>query len=109
MSPPLHQYLFKHNSYISLITFFSRFHRDVNGPGLPQWNEYDIIKGHYINLDINITTGQHLYEDRIKFWLNDVPTILSDTSASYSISYGHAIQLLLLCVVLLLTNQVVLL
>jgi hypothetical protein len=52
---------------------FSRFYSDVNGPGLPQWNEYDIIKGHYINLDINITTGQHLYENRIKFWLNDVP------------------------------------
>jgi|JYMV01.1.fsa_nt_gi hypothetical protein len=88
---------------------FSRFYSDVNGPGLPQWNEYDIIKGHYINLDINITTGQHLYENRIKFWLNDVPTILSDTSASCSISYGQVIQLLLLCIVLLLTNQVVLL
>jgi hypothetical protein len=42
---------------------------------LPRWNQYDISNGHYIDIDVNITTGNHLYDDRVKFWLTDVPSI----------------------------------
>ena len=51
--------------------------RNVNGPGLPLWNEYDLTHGHYINLDVNITTGEHLYKDRIDFWLSEIPKIIN--------------------------------
>ncbi|CAG2245119.1 CES2 [Mytilus edulis] len=57
---------------------------DVNGEDLPKWEEYDTTNERYINLDINITTGQHMFKDRVDFWLNDIPRILNPSSSSSS-------------------------
>ena len=57
----------------------------MNGDGLSLWNEYDREDEYYINFDVPITTGQHLYKDRVKFWLTDIPAILQQTSAGRSI------------------------
>jgi len=55
----------------------------MNAAGLPQWNEYDTTNEHYINFDVPITTGQHLFKERSKFWLSDIPDILQgDTSTA---------------------------
>ena len=69
----------------SMLTLYECFFRNVNEEGLPIWNQYDISNGHYINIDINITTGNHLYDDRVKFWLTDVPEI-QRTSGSTSVA-----------------------
>lgn len=57
---------------MSLICFPS----DVNEEGLPQWKEYDILNEYYINLDVEITSSQHLYKDRVNFWLKEIPAML---------------------------------
>jgi carboxylesterase 1 len=31
----------------------------------------------YLNLDVNISTGSKLYDERMQFWLNDIPVLLS--------------------------------
>ncbi|CAC5415610.1 Putative inactive carboxylesterase 4 [Mytilus coruscus] len=63
---------------IKLMKYWTNFAKtgDVNEQGLPQWNEYDILNEYYINLDVEITSGQHLYEDRVYFWLKEIPAIL---------------------------------
>lgn len=48
----------------------------MNEEGLPQWKEYDILNEYYINLDVEITSSQHLYEDRVNFWLKEIPAML---------------------------------
>ncbi|XP_071129545.1 carboxylesterase 5A-like [Mytilus edulis] len=68
------------NKFIKYWTNFAKT-GDVNDADLPMWIEYDAIKAHYINLDANITTGQHLFQDRVKFWLNDIQQIHNPTSS----------------------------
>lgn len=65
---------------VEVLIILSYF-RDVNDADLPMWKEYDAIKAHYINLDANITAGQHLFQDRVKFWLNDIQKIHNPTSS----------------------------
>ncbi|CAG2236104.1 Esterase CM06B1,Putative inactive carboxylesterase 4,Crystal protein [Mytilus edulis] len=62
----------------SFMKYWTNFAKtgDVNEEGLPQWNEYDILNEYYINLDVEITSGQHLYEDRVNFWLKEIPAML---------------------------------
>ncbi|CAC5371882.1 CEL [Mytilus coruscus] len=72
------------------------FDRNVNGPDLPQWEEYDKINGHFINLDTNISSGQHLHGNRMNFWLEDIPYLLQDrTSAALNNNYKYPVLITL--------------
>ncbi|CAC5415612.1 CES3_5 [Mytilus coruscus] len=69
---------------LKLLRYWTNFAKtgDVNGVELPKWEEYDTTNEHYINLNINVTTGQHMFEDRVDFWLNDIPRILNPSSST---------------------------
>ncbi|XP_052071451.1 carboxylesterase 5A-like [Mytilus californianus] len=69
---------------LNLLRYWTNFAKtgDVNGVDLPKWEEYDTTNEHYINLNINITTGQHMFEDRVDFWLNEIPRILNPSSST---------------------------
>ncbi|VDI20420.1 Hypothetical predicted protein [Mytilus galloprovincialis] len=71
---------------MNLLKYWTNFAKtgDVNGEDLPKWEEYDTTNERYINLDINITTGQHMFKDRVDFWLNDIPKIFNPSSSSSS-------------------------
>ncbi|CAC5415630.1 CES3_5 [Mytilus coruscus] len=76
-------------------TNFAKF-GNVNGPDLPQWEEYDKINGHFINLDTNISSGQHLHGNRMNFWLEDIPYLLQDrTSAALNNNYKYPVLITL--------------
>ncbi|CAG2251342.1 Putative inactive carboxylesterase 4 [Mytilus edulis] len=68
----------------NLMKYWTNFAKtgDVNGVNLPKWEEYDTTTEHYINFDINITTGQQMLKDRVDFWLNDIPSILNPASST---------------------------
>ncbi|VDI20419.1 Hypothetical predicted protein [Mytilus galloprovincialis] len=69
---------------MKLLKYWTNFAKtgDVNGVNLPKWEQYDTTTEHYINLDINITTDQHIFKDRVDFWLNDIPRILNPSSST---------------------------
>ncbi|CAC5415611.1 CES3_5 [Mytilus coruscus] len=69
---------------LNLLRYWTNFAKtgDVNGVDLPKWEEYDTTNEHYINLNINITTGQYMFEDRVDFWMNDIPIILNPSSST---------------------------
>ncbi|XP_052071450.1 acetylcholinesterase-like [Mytilus californianus] len=69
---------------LKLLRYWTNFAKtgDVNGEELPKWEEYDATNEHYINLNINVTTGQHMFEDRVDFWLNDIPRVLNPSSST---------------------------
>jgi hypothetical protein len=48
----------------------------VNGPELTNWPQYNIANKTYAALDVNVTIETNLYEDRMDFWLNDIPKLL---------------------------------
>lgn len=74
--------------------------RNMNAAGLPRWNEYDTTNEHYMNFDVPITTGQHLYKDRSKFWLSDIPAILQgDTSTASRVQTEQIIQMSVYCII----------
>ncbi|XP_076076162.1 carboxylesterase 5A-like [Mytilus galloprovincialis] len=77
-----------------LMKYWTNFAKsgNVNGPDLPHWKEFDKEKGHFINLDTNITSGQHLHGNRMNFWLDDIPILLQDgTSAALNIDYKYSV------------------
>lgn len=72
----------------------------MNVDGLPTWNEYDTTNEHYINFDVPIKTGQHLFKDRSKFWLSHIPEILQgDTSTASRHQSEQIIQLSVYCLI----------
>ena len=67
--------------YIYVLFFY--LYRDVNGPGLPVWKEYDKKHEFYIMLNHNITLLEKLYEDRMKFWITDVQVIVGSIATHH--------------------------
>lgn len=50
--------------------------RDPNGDGLPLWPVYDQNE-QYLMLDLNISVGQRLKDQRVEFWTDTLPLIMS--------------------------------
>lgn len=48
----------------------------MNGPELTNWPQYNITSKKYAGLDVDVTIETNLYEDRMDFWLNDIPKLL---------------------------------
>lgn len=72
-------------NFIKYLTNFAKTGH-MNVTDLPQWKEYDTTNEHYLNFDLNITPGQHLYKDRVDFWLNYIPGILKGETMSSACS-----------------------
>ncbi|XP_071128565.1 fatty acyl-CoA hydrolase precursor, medium chain-like [Mytilus edulis] len=74
------------NYSVTMIKYWSNFAKtgDTNGDGLPVWKQYDLVTRSYIVLDVNVTTQQNLYKDRIDFWLQTIPNILNATKTTTS-------------------------
>uniref|UniRef100_A0A8C6S290 Carboxylic ester hydrolase n=1 Tax=Nannospalax galili TaxID=1026970 RepID=A0A8C6S290_NANGA len=64
-----------------MMKYWANFARsgDPNGDGLPVWPVYDQSEK-YLMLDLNITVGQKLKEQRVEFWTDTLP-IMSTSEA----------------------------
>ncbi|XP_052071189.1 carboxylesterase 5A-like [Mytilus californianus] len=58
----------------TLMKYWSNFAKtgDVNSAGLPRWPTYNLITKQYALLDVNVTTKNNLYQDRVDFWLTQL-------------------------------------
>ncbi|KAJ8317502.1 LOW QUALITY PROTEIN: hypothetical protein KUTeg_005406 [Tegillarca granosa] len=84
-----YQFIFTHKPSFTILKTLPKwmkgaYHGNPNGittkehpNDLPLWKEFDIKNENYINFNTNVTIGKHLYQDRMKFWLETVPSILS--------------------------------
>jgi carboxylesterase 3/5 len=61
--------------------------RDPNGADLPPWPVYDENE-QYLELDVNISTGRRLKDQRVEFWTDTLPLILSASKALLSPTFS---------------------
>ena len=57
-----------------------KYYRDVNSRGLTYWPEYDTTNKSYAVLEEDVIVKQNLYKDRVEFWLETVPHLLTQTT-----------------------------
>ncbi|XP_033763981.1 acetylcholinesterase-like [Pecten maximus] len=62
----------------TMLKYWTNFAKTGNpsADDVPRWDNYDVTRQNYVNLDINITQGQHLYESRVDIWLKKLPKFL---------------------------------
>ncbi|OWF36526.1 Carboxylesterase 4A [Mizuhopecten yessoensis] len=67
-----------------MASYWTNFAKHGNpniGLPVPDWPEFDENTRRFINLDTDITTGTDLLGDRIRFWTDEIPRILSDSDS----------------------------
>ncbi|XP_051025071.1 carboxylesterase 5A [Acomys russatus] len=68
-----------------MMKYWANFARsgDPNGDGLPLWPVYDQDE-QYLMLDLNISVGRRLKDQRVEFWTDTLPLIMSASAALLS-------------------------
>ncbi|KAM5262700.1 LOW QUALITY PROTEIN: carboxylesterase 5A [Ctenodactylus gundi] len=68
-----------------MMTYWANFARtgNPNGAGVPLWPAYNHTE-QFMMLNLNMSFGQRLKENRVKFWTKTFPLILSDVEALLS-------------------------
>ncbi|KAL6084905.1 hypothetical protein STEG23_036275 [Scotinomys teguina] len=68
-----------------MMKYWANFARsgDPNGDGLPLWPVYDQNE-QYLMLDLNISVGKRLKDQRVEFWTDTFPLIMSASEALLS-------------------------
>ncbi|XP_006531385.1 carboxylesterase 5A isoform X2 [Mus musculus] len=72
-----------------MMKYWANFARsgDPNGADLPPWPVYDENE-QYLELDVNISTGRRLKDQRVEFWTDTLPLILSASKALLSPTFS---------------------
>ncbi|XP_021076070.1 carboxylesterase 5A [Mus pahari] len=72
-----------------MMKYWANFARsgDPNGDELPLWPVYDKNE-QYLKLDVNISTGRRLKEQRVEFWTDTLPLIMSASKALLSPTFS---------------------
>ncbi|CAG2236092.1 CES1 [Mytilus edulis] len=67
---------------LKMMKYWSNFAKtgNVNGNGVPEWPEYDLVTKKYSLLDVNPVIQNNLYKDRMDFWLTQIPALKSGTT-----------------------------
>ncbi|XP_050409132.2 acetylcholinesterase [Patella vulgata] len=76
-----------------------------NGESGTKWPSFNTTTRHYMDLNIQPTTGQHLLKDRVNLWLDEIPSLLKPTSSSSTIHYNTMATTLVLLVMSLLNGR----
>ncbi|KAM4833543.1 carboxylesterase 5A isoform 2-T2 [Thomomys bottae] len=86
-----------------MMSYWANFVRsgNPNGDDLPQWPAYDEME-QYLMLDLNMGQGQELKEERVEFWVETLPYIMSAsetllTPPSSLILFSLTLPFFLLC------------
>ncbi|XP_006148449.1 carboxylesterase 5A isoform X1 [Tupaia chinensis] len=68
-----------------MMKYWANFARtgDPNMDGLPLWPAYNLNE-QYLKLGLNMSLGQALKQQRVKFWTNVLPLIMSTSKALFS-------------------------
>uniref|UniRef100_A0A8C6G8I9 Carboxylic ester hydrolase n=1 Tax=Mus spicilegus TaxID=10103 RepID=A0A8C6G8I9_MUSSI len=72
-----------------MMKYWANFARsgDPNGADLPPWPVYDENE-QYLELDVNISTGRRLKDQRVEFWTDTLPLIMSASKALLSPTFS---------------------
>ncbi|XP_033759641.1 uncharacterized protein LOC117341889 [Pecten maximus] len=75
-----------------MMSYWTNFAKNGNpntGRSVPYWPEFDETFRQYINLDTNITTGSELLGERMRFWTEEIPRIISEREITISTLLGQ--------------------
>ncbi|XP_021339793.1 neuroligin-4, Y-linked-like [Mizuhopecten yessoensis] len=73
---------------MSYWTNFAQYGNPNIGLSVPHWPEFDENTRRFINLDTDITTGSDLLGDRLRFWTDEIPRIMSETEMVIDTAMG---------------------